>query len=138
MGELAQRTQRRAATMNRIVEFLGGHIADVPAFHDLAMMAGMSRSHFSRTFHAVVGMSLRQYIVHQRVDRARQLLKQSTLSVTAIATECGFYDLPHLNKAFQRRFGVSPYRFRHGSPLHDGPGRDNVSHEIDEGAHPQP
>lgn len=99
--------------MNRIVEFLTGHLVETPAFRELAAMAGMSRSHFSRTFHAIVGKSLRQYILQQRIDRARELLQHSDLSVTAIAAECGFYDLPHLNKAFRRRFGVSPHRFRH-------------------------
>jgi AraC family transcriptional regulator len=110
-----QRTQRRIATMSRIVEFLSEHMRDVPASRDLATMAGLSRSHFSRTFHAVVGVSLRDYVLQRRVDRACDLLKHSSMSVTAIARECGFYDLSHLNKAFRRRFGVSPYRFRQGS-----------------------
>jgi AraC-like DNA-binding protein len=112
LGSLMQRAERRAAAMNRVVEFLGRDMADVPAFNDLATMAGMSRSHFSRTFHAVVGMPFRQYILHRRVEQAQELLRHSHLSVTVIAAECGFYDLPHLNKAFRRRFGVSPHRFR--------------------------
>jgi transcriptional regulator GlxA family with amidase domain len=34
------------------------------------------------------------------------------LSVTAVAVECGFYDLPHLDKAFRRHLGMSPHAFR--------------------------
>jgi AraC family transcriptional regulator len=113
VSEATRRTQQRVATIHRVRDFLAEHITDVPAFRDLATMAGMSRSHFSRTFHAVMGESLRQYVVHRRVDRARQLLAWSPLSVTAIAFECGFYDLPHMDKAFRRRFGVSPCMFRH-------------------------
>jgi AraC-like DNA-binding protein len=112
---VAQRTEQKIATINRIVEFLGEHIRVLPAARDLATMAGLSRSHFSRTFHAQVGVSLRHYVIQRRVQQACELLKHSSLSATAISRECGFYDLPHMNKAFRRRLGVSPYRFRQAS-----------------------
>jgi transcriptional regulator GlxA family with amidase domain len=75
-------------------------------------MAGMSRSHFSRTFHAVAGMTLRDYVRELRPKQAQHLLGTSRLSLTYIATECGFCDLPHLDKAFRQRFGISPRLFR--------------------------
>jgi AraC-like DNA-binding protein len=105
-------TQRNIAVIAHVREFLENHYADVPSLPELAAMAGMSRSHFSRTFHAVVGTPLRQYVGDLRLQRACALLRQSTLSLTAIAMECGFYDLPHLDKAFRRRFGMAPQRFR--------------------------
>ncbi|HEX3177377.1 MAG TPA: AraC family transcriptional regulator [Methylomirabilota bacterium] len=109
-------TQRNITVVGQVREFLEGHFADVPSLPELAAMAGMSRSHFSRTFHAVVGTPLRQYVADLRLQRACVLLKTSALSLTAIAMECGFYDLPHFDKAFRRRFGMPPQRFRH----HDG------------------
>lgn len=128
IGKVTRKSEQRMATINGIRQFLSAHMAEVPEFHELASMAGMSRSHFSRTFHAVAGMSLRHYILRQRVERACELLKQSHLSLTSIAVQCGFYDLPHLNKAFRRRFGVSPYRFRHG---HDAEYIPSVAHRTD-------
>jgi AraC-like DNA-binding protein len=63
-------------------------------------------------FNAVVGMSMRAYIRHERVNLAADLLLGTTNQVTVIALECGFYDLPHFDKAFRREVGVAPVSFR--------------------------
>jgi AraC-like DNA-binding protein/CheY-like chemotaxis protein len=99
--------------MNRIRGFLGEHVGENLTLGELAAMATMSRSHFSHTFHAVLGMSLRDYVRDLRLERAHLLLLASRISLTAIAAESGFYDLPHLDKAFRHRLGMSPLEFRH-------------------------
>jgi AraC-like DNA-binding protein len=93
-------------------------VIDMPPLSELARLATMSRSHFSRTFHAVAGMTLRDYVRDLRLKRAEHLLRTSDKSLTYIATESGFYDLPHLDKAFRHRLGVSPrmFRARHEAP----------------------
>lgn len=101
------------AAMNRIRGFLGEHVGETLTLGELAAMATMSRSHFSHTFHAVLGMSLRDYVRDLRLERAHLLLLASRISLTAIAAESGFYDLPHLDKAFRHRLGMSPLEFRH-------------------------
>ena len=117
---------RHTAAIKPILALLASHVSDAPSFGQLAAMAGMSRWHFSRTFHAVVGVPLRRYLSDLRLKRACELLETSTLSLTTIAQECGFYDLPHLDKAFRRRFGISPNGFRRyrqeASALHASPG----------------
>ena len=89
----------------------------VPGLAALAAMANMSRSHFSRTFHAVAGISLRDYVRDLRLKRAQHLMRVTGLSLTAIATASGFYDLPHFNKTFRQRFGMSPTQFRLASTV---------------------
>jgi AraC family transcriptional regulator len=103
---------RSIATIKRILTFLDEHPDGVPALGQLAAMAAMSRSHFSRTFHAVAGISLRDYARDLRLRRAHDLLVGSKLSLTAVAVESGFYDLPHLDKAFRQHLGMSPKTFR--------------------------
>jgi AraC-like DNA-binding protein/CheY-like chemotaxis protein len=100
------------AAIRRVLDFLDTHVTDVPALTELAVMAAMSRSHFSRTFHAVVGMPLRDYVRDLRLKRAHALLLTAKLSLTNIAVESGFYDLPHFDKAFRHRLGMSPNQFR--------------------------
>jgi AraC-like DNA-binding protein len=115
-------TPVRVAAVKQVCAVLEQAIADVPALAVLAAMAAMSRSHFSRTFHAVAGISLRDYVRDLRLRRAQELMRGSRLSLSAIALEAGFYDLPHFNKAFRHRFGMSPTHFRlaslssHASP----------------------
>lgn len=103
---------RNVAAIRRVLHFLDQHAGDVPALSELAVMAAMSRSHFSRTFHAVVGMPLRDYVRDLRLKCAHELLVRSALSLTSIAVESGFYDLPHFDKAFRNRLGISPHAFR--------------------------
>jgi AraC-like DNA-binding protein len=105
-------TPQNVAAIRRIRDFLDEHVSDVPALSELAVMATMSRSHFSRTFHLVVGMPLRDYVRDLRLRRAYRLLVTSKLSLTNIAVESGFYDLPHFDKAFRHRLGISPHEFR--------------------------
>ena len=100
------------ATIRRVFALLDEHAGETPSLRDLARMTEMSRSHFSRTFHSVAGMPLRGYVRELRLKRAHELLVSGKLSLTAVAVESGFYDLPHFDKAFRRRLGTSPRAFR--------------------------
>lgn len=108
------RERRRAAdvAIREAIAFLGEHYTEPVSLERLACMCAMSRSHFSRMFTLGAGVPLRDYIRNLRLERARELLRDSSLSLTEIAVEVGFYDLPHLDKAFRRRFGISPTEFQ--------------------------
>jgi AraC-like DNA-binding protein len=111
-ADAAVPSNARVAAVKRIFGVLERAITNVPALAALAAMADMSRSHFSRTFHAVAGIPLRDYVQELRLRRAHELMRASRLTLTAIASASGFYDLPHFNKAFRHRFGMSPTQFR--------------------------
>jgi AraC-like DNA-binding protein len=103
---------RTLGTMKRVLGVLGEHVGEALPLGELAGMAAMSRSHFSHMFHAVVGMSLRDYVRDLRLKQAHHFLVDSRLSLTTIAVDAGFYDLPHFDKAFRHRIGLSPQEFR--------------------------
>jgi AraC-like DNA-binding protein len=110
-----RRNPPRAATgvaMKRIRDFLGEHAGESFTLDELARMASMSRSHFSHMFHTILGMPLREYIRSLRLERAHHLLVSTPASLSAIAAETGFYDLPHFDKAFRQRTGMTPQEFR--------------------------
>ena len=117
---------RSVAAIERVVlAILDSQVAERRSLRELAARASMSPSYFSRTFHAVAGMSLRDYLRGRRLYRAVELLMSSQRSLTDIAVESGFYDLPHLDKTFRQCLGISPHDFRarHVAPA-DGAGRD--------------
>jgi AraC-like DNA-binding protein len=109
-GAIRSRRTRSVSSsaMKRVLAFVGEHYTESIAHGDLARMAAMSRSHFSRVFRGVAGVSLRDYVRELRLARARELISSSPLSLTAIAHEIGYYDLPHFDKAFRKRFGRAP------------------------------
>jgi AraC-like DNA-binding protein len=82
----------------------------------------MSYFHFSRTFRRVAGVTLREYILRERVNRAAGLLLNAPgLSVKAVGFEAGFRDLSHFARMFRRYQGVTPSVYRKaaaGNVLH--------------------
>jgi AraC-like DNA-binding protein len=97
----------------RVLTFLAEHVSQPLSLDDLARVAAMSRYHLSRTFRSTVGMPLRAYVRNLRLERAQQMLARSpATSLTQVALDAGFYDLPHFDKAFRGRYGISPSAFR--------------------------
>jgi AraC-like DNA-binding protein len=115
--------------IKRVLTFLGGPRENPATLGELATTAAMSRSHFSHTFHTVAGMALRDYVRDLRLQHAHRLILNSPLSLTDVAIDSGFYDLPHLDKAFRQRIGVSPqeYRSRYRSDQNDKTARGGTS-----------
>ena len=87
---------------------LAGHLT--PA--DLARAAGLSASHFTRLFRRWMGLPPGEYILRRRVEHARKLLGDVTLSIKEIAARSGFDDPYYFSKVFRRIDGLPPTLFR--------------------------
>ncbi|MFI6405933.1 helix-turn-helix domain-containing protein [Streptomyces sp. NPDC050548] len=79
---------------------------------EVARAAGVSHNHLIRLFRAEIGSTVVAYIRHRRLEHARHLLRESTLSVPAIAAAVGIGDLQAFNKACRRELGASPRAVR--------------------------
>lgn len=71
-----------------------------------------SRSTLMKRFRRDCGVTVNEYIVSRRIDIARELLQYSELSVSEIASKCGFSDQLYFSRVFSARIGVSPTAFR--------------------------
>ncbi|HEY8460795.1 MAG TPA: AraC family transcriptional regulator [Blastocatellia bacterium] len=83
-----------------------------PSLKELADAAHLSPHHFSRIFKRVTGLSPHQYVLSQRVQAARRLLAETTLPITEVAHQVGFYDQSHFTYHFKRLIGVTPSEIR--------------------------
>ena len=79
---------------------------------ELASACALSRSHFSRAFKCSTGLSPQDWIRHQRIARAKQLIRSTDLSLTQISLECGFCDQAHFCHIFTRSEGINPFAWR--------------------------
>ncbi|WP_416398767.1 helix-turn-helix domain-containing protein [Allohahella sp. A8] len=83
----------------------------------LEAMAGwvsLSPYHFARLFRASFGCAPYQYVLEQRLARARELLRQPENKITVVALLCGFGDHSQFTRAFRKRYGVTPSDYRRG------------------------
>jgi AraC-like DNA-binding protein len=110
-GGLARWQERRAKDM--LLANLDGQIG----LHDLAEACGLSRAHFARAFKKAVGMPPLQWLLIQRVERAKDLLLNSMLPIDQIAHHCGFADQSHLTRAFQKIVKATPGAWRRSRRL---------------------
>ena len=78
----------------------------------LAEIAGMSPSAFSRFFKLHTGRNLSDYIIDIRLGYAARKLVDTNHSISEISFECGFNNLSNFNRIFKRKKGYSPSEFR--------------------------
>jgi AraC family transcriptional regulator len=110
-GETASRTQY-TAQIGRTLEFISNHLDTDLSLEDLATVANMSKFHFAKSFRQAMGIAPHQYLVKLRVEKARKLLAQQTLSVEEVAHRVGYVDKGHFAAQFRKIVGISPNRYR--------------------------
>jgi AraC-like DNA-binding protein len=76
---------------------------------------GLGRTQVYNKTKALTGKTINEFILHIRMRRAAQLLKQSNKSITEIAISCGFNDQSYFSTSFKKYFSVSPSSFRSSS-----------------------
>ena len=74
----------------------------------LAREVGLSAAHFARAFKETLGRAPHQYLLAQRLERARRLLESTALTLSDIAQRTGFADQAHFTRLFKRAFGTTP------------------------------
>lgn len=79
---------------------------------ELAREVGFSRYHFARAFKASTGFSPHRYLTLRRVEKAKELLRGSDMSLVEVALAVGFASQAHLCDWFRRLVGISPRQFR--------------------------
>ena len=95
-------------------DLLREHLDGSLRLADLAAECELSVSHFARSFKASFGMPSHRWLTRLRIERAKDLLRNSRESLVQIALRSGFGDQPTFTRTFQRVVGVSPGRWRRG------------------------
>jgi len=99
--------QRRA-----VAQYIEENFTDQIPLATLAEIARLSLFHFSRAFKRSFGIPPRRYHMNRRIDWAKMLLTQQSLSVTDIAFQVGFADTSSFSVAFRNLVGQSPREYR--------------------------
>ena len=105
-GGLAPWQERRAR------EILRTNIKSGVALREVARECGVSVGHFSHAFRRTLGVAPHKWLTEQRVVLSKEKLRDGGLSLSDVATECGFSDQSHLTRVFRQTVGASPGAWR--------------------------
>jgi AraC family transcriptional regulator len=100
------------ARLRRVVELVHARIEEEVTLSELAESAGLSTAHFSQMFRKSTGASPHQFVLRQRVERAKELLCAAETRVLDVAVACGFKSQQHFARVFRRMCGASPTEYR--------------------------
>ncbi|MFJ7792398.1 helix-turn-helix domain-containing protein [Pseudomonas sp. NPDC096950] len=97
---------------NLVKQLILEGLSDTLEVTELARACALSRSHFSRAFKCSTGISPQDWIRCQRIAKAKQLIRDTDLTLTQISLECGFCDQAHFCHIFTRSEGITPFAWR--------------------------
>jgi AraC family transcriptional regulator len=102
------------ARLRRVSELVDARLADELSLHEMAQAAGLSTAHFARMFRKSTGQTPHQFVLRQRLERAKSMLRTPDMRVLAVAVACGFKTQQHFAQVFRDVCGVSPTEYRQG------------------------
>jgi AraC-like DNA-binding protein len=105
----AQELQKR---IKRAIAFMEEHYSDGISLKQIARAAFLSSYHFCRLFRKQMGITCSRYLSILRIRKAKELLRQTELSVTEICYEAGFNSLTHFERVFKKLEGTTPSAYR--------------------------
>lgn len=107
----AQHLHRRHLT-SEIISFLQENLQDAIHLEDLSHRFSYSLSSIRRIFKEETGISVMDYLAQLRIEKAKVLLQEDTMSIQQIAAATGYSNLYYFSKAFKTRTGKSPTQYR--------------------------
>ncbi|WP_108126361.1 GlxA family transcriptional regulator [Saccharospirillum mangrovi] len=91
-----------------VTELMESNIEEPIELEELASYVGISRRQLERLFLKHLNCTPSRYYLKLRLDRARQLLKQTSCSIIEVAAMCGFVSAPHFSRCYRKYIGISP------------------------------
>lgn len=96
----------------QVLDYIHDHLDQEIKLADLAALLGISQFHFCHLFRKSIAVTPYQYLLQQRIERAKQLLKHTNQPIMEIALQCGFNSHSHLSKQFRQITGMTPTAYR--------------------------
>jgi AraC-like DNA-binding protein len=106
----------RIASLRSARDLIDRCFADALDLDKMASEAGFSKFHFARAFKGAYGETPANYLTRRRVERAKDLLRSSNLTVTEVCMLVGFSSLGSFSSRFSELVGMSPRAFARGGP----------------------
>ena len=104
--------QVESRRIKKVKDYIAVHYADQVRLEEMALLAGMSASAFSRFFKQHTGRNFVDYVIDIRLGNAARMLVDTETGISEICYSCGFNNLSNFNRTFKARRGYTPRDFR--------------------------
>ncbi|SFD97784.1 AraC-type DNA-binding protein [Chitinophaga sp. CF118] len=94
------------------IQFIKDHLTEKISIDSLAKLSCMSKSAFFEAFRGQFGLSPLEYIQQERIELAKRVMSNTSLSITEVCYEAGFNNLNYFIRLFKRKEGVTPNVYR--------------------------
>ena len=101
-----------SARLRRIKELVHAKMGGDLSLDEMAQSIGLSTAHFSRMFRKSTGETPHQFVLRQRIEHAKEMLRSPGARVLDVAVACGFKTQQHFAQVFSDVCGASPTRYR--------------------------
>lgn len=98
--------------LQRVLDYIHTHIDRDLSLTELASVINISPTYFASLFKTIMGIPPHQYVIQQRVEQAKVMLKRTDLAIADIALQVGFSSHSHLTQQFKRVTGTTPKQVR--------------------------
>ena len=105
--------QSERIEIEKIIQYMHQNFGQKLTNGDLSKMSNMSESAFVRLFKSETGYSPMGYLINIRIEKAKKLLRESTMSITEVSFMCGFGSTPHFSSCFTKHMGISHVSYTH-------------------------
>lgn len=110
--QLKQVPQKDIDSLNEVKAFIETNLRDVPSVPELAERFKLSESRLKSGFSSLFGMSIRQFLLGLRMQRAQERLAENQLNIDVIADQLGYRHTSNFISAFKRHFGMTPKAYQ--------------------------
>ena len=98
--------------LGQVLDYIGDNLADDLSLSQLAAVAGMSPHYFAELFRKSTGHPPHRFVLSQRIERAKQGLRDRGRTIIDVGLEVGFQNPIHFARMFRKFVGASPSRFQ--------------------------
>lgn len=106
------KVQKENPIVQRVIDFLNENMAKNISLETASGIAGVNPFYLSKLFREETGYTFVSYLSERRMDKAKQLLLETDLSIKEITAEIGYNDQNYFSKLFKTKFGISPTDYR--------------------------
>jgi AraC-like DNA-binding protein len=103
---------RHDRSIQRAIAYIRDHLGDSLSLVKVSRVAGFAPGYFSKVFAKSERMTFHRYVVKLRLERARQMLLATPLSIERVGQLCGFRTRNHFHRAYKRAFHATPNEYR--------------------------